>query len=44
MFHENKFITNFKKKVELFNTFFANQCTVMNNSSVLPNNLAKLTT
>ena len=42
-FHENKFITNFKEKAELFNTFFANQCTLLNNSSVLPNNLAKLT-
>ena len=26
-----------------FNTFFANQCTLLNNSSVLPDNLAKLT-
>ena len=43
LFHENKFITNFKEKAELFNTFFANQCTLLNNSSVLPNNLAKLT-
>ena len=43
LFHENKFIINFKKKAELFNIFFANQCTLLNNSSVLPNNLAKLT-
>ena len=43
LFHENKFITSFKEKVELFNTFFANQCTLLNNSSVLPNSLAKLT-
>ena len=43
LFHENKFITNFKEKAELFNTFFANQCTLLNNSSVLPSNLAKLT-
>ena len=42
LFHENKFITNFKEKSELFNTFFANQYTLLNNSSVLPNNLAKL--
>ena len=42
LFHENKFITNFKEKAELFNTFFANQCTLLNNSSVLRNNLAKL--
>ena len=43
LFHENKFITNFKEKAELFNTFFVNQCTLLNNSSVFPNNLAKLT-
>ena len=28
LFHENKFITNFKEKAELFNTFFANHCTL----------------
>ena len=38
VFHENKFITNVKEKA-----FFANQCTLLNNSSVLLNNLAKLT-
>ena len=43
LFHENKFITDFKDKAELLNTFFANRCTPLNNSSVLPNNLAKLT-
>ena len=43
LFHQNKFITNFKGKTELFNTFFANKCTLLNNSIVLPNNLAKLT-
>ena len=43
LFHENKFITNFKEKAELFNTYFANQCTLLHNSSVLPNNLTKLT-
>ena len=42
LFYEIKFITNFKKKVELFNTFFTNQCTLLINSSALPNNLAKL--
>ena len=43
LFHENKFITNFKEKAQLCNTFWANQCTLLNNSSVLLNNLAKLT-
>ena len=41
VFHENKFITTFKEKVELFNIFFAHQCTLLNNSTALPNNLAK---
>ena len=43
LFHENKFIPNFKEKDELFNTFFASQYTFLNNSSVLHNNLANLT-
>ena len=43
LFHENKFTKNFKERAELFNTFFANQCTLLNNSIVLPSNLAKLT-
>ena len=42
LFYEIKFITNFKEKVELFNTFFTKQCTLLINSSALPNNLAKL--
>ena len=29
---------NFKEKAELFHTFFANHCTLLNKSSVLPNN------
>ena len=43
LFHENKFITNFKGKLNFLILFFVNQCTLLNNSSVLPNNLAKLT-
>ena len=43
LFHENKFIVKFKEKAELFNNFFVNQCTLLNNISVLPNNLAELT-
>ena len=30
------FITNVCKKVTLFNTFFADQCTLINNTSTLP--------
>ena len=40
---ENTFVTNFKEKAELFNTLFANQCNLLNNSSVLLNTLAELT-
>ena len=44
LFHENKFITGFKEKVELFNHFFVNQCSLLSNNSVLPINLPQLTT
>ena len=43
LLHENKFIANFKERSELFNTFFAKKCIVLDNSNVLPNNLVKLT-
>ena len=36
MFYENRFVTDFKKRAELFNSFFAQQCTVINNGSGLP--------
>ena len=31
--HDNKFITNFKKKAETFNNFFAKQCSLINTNS-----------
>lgn len=31
-----EYITNFKKKLELFNSFFANQCPLINNKSQFP--------
>ena len=40
LFHENKFITDFKEKAELFNHF----CSLLSNNSVLPTNLPQLTT
>ena len=44
VFHENKFITNFKEKAELFNLFFfVNNCLLLSNNSVLPTNLPQLT-
>ena len=33
LFYENMFVTDFKKKAELFNSFFTKQCTVINNDS-----------
>ena len=39
LFETNENITDFKKKAELFSSFFANQCTLMNNNSQLPQNL-----
>ena len=39
--HQNKYLTDFKKKVELFNCFFAKQCCIINNSSELPSNILK---
>ena len=37
LFENNEYITDFKKKKELFNSFFANQCFLINNNSQLPN-------
>ena len=42
LFHCNKFVTNFKKKTELFNSVFAKQCSLIKNevnpsTSSLPN-------
>ena len=36
IFHQNRFITDFRGKAELFNSSFANQCSSVQNSSVLP--------
>ena len=38
LFHENRFITDFKEKAELFNSFFSNQCSLLKNCSKLPTN------
>ena len=43
LFHQNKYVTDFKKKAELFNCFFAKQCSIINNSSECPFNLCKKT-
>ena len=36
LFHQGKHITDFKKKAELLNSFFAKQCSLIQNSSKLP--------
>ena len=43
LFHENCFITDFKEKAELFNSFFYNQCSLLINCSKLPANLRYVT-
>ena len=35
LFHSNKFITDFTEKAELFNSFFAKQCSFIKNESKL---------
>ena len=43
IFHNNKNFADFKKKSEIFNTFFAEQCSIIPNKSVLPSQLTLLT-
>ena len=38
LFHENRFITDFKEKAELFNSFFSNQCSLLRSCSKRPTN------
>ena len=34
LLHQNKYVIDFKKKAELFNCFFAKQCSMINNSNI----------
>ena len=40
-FYQNKYVTDFKKKAELFNCFFTKQCSVISNPSELTSNILK---
>ena len=41
--HNTAFVTDFKKKAKLFNSYLASQCTLINNNSTLPVNGQYLT-
>ena len=43
IFHDNKFITDISKKADLFNSFFAKQCSIIENNSVLPSSINPIT-
>ena len=43
LLQDNKYVTDFKKKADLFNLFFSGQCSKINNSSKLPLNFLKNT-
>ena len=43
VFRINKFVINFKEKAELFNVYFAGQCSLPKNNSELPKNVLFLT-
>ena len=38
LLQDNKYVTDFKKKAELFNLLFAKQCSKIDNSNELPLN------
>ena len=39
LYHQGNFVTNFKIKAELFNSFFTSQCSLIKNDSKLPSHL-----
>ena len=43
VFHDNKFVIDFREKPELFNTFFSEQCSLPKYNSELLNDLLFLT-
>ena len=43
LFHENRFIIDFKEKAELFTSFFSKKCSLITNNSKLPTSPSHLT-
>ena len=43
LLHQDKFVTDFKEKANIFNNFFANQCSIVSNNSELPVTLTRKT-
>ena len=43
LLHQDKFVTDFKEKVNIFNNFFADQCSIVSNNSELAVTLTKKT-
>ena len=43
LFHENKLVTDFRKKTDIFNSFFEKQSSLINSDSSLPSKVIKKT-
>ena len=43
IFHDNKSVIDFSKKAHLFNSFFAKQCSIIENNSALPSSTIPVT-
>ena len=43
IYHTNNYITDFKEKTQIFNNFFAKQCTLVENTTKLPIGSSKRT-
>ena len=43
IYHNNNYITDFKEKAQIFNNFFAKQCTLVENTSKIPIDFSKRT-
>ena len=37
--HDDKFVCDFKEKSKIFNNYFAQQCSVINNNSIVPESI-----